>query len=243
LVKEYDGKVRVVYMNLVVHPDAVQMAHQYGCAAGMQKKFLAYKNAFWEKGFGAYAASGGRDRSSLGEEAILKWVGDAGLDAAKLKTDANSEACKQRVAADVKELEKFKVNGTPGFFINGTFVGGGLPKEAFKQIIDEKLAAAAKTNLTGAAYYDKEIAAKGLKTFRSKLGDNPPPPKKPTRDDAIAFLEKAWAQQKQQLEQQEAEEQDPDAIFAVDIKEPLRAGQVEGANSATVTVVEAWDFA
>jgi len=37
------------------------------------------------------------------------------------------------------ELEKFKVGATPTFFINGMHVGGALPKQAFKQIIDEKL--------------------------------------------------------------------------------------------------------
>jgi hypothetical protein len=227
-------------MNLVVHPQQVLVAHHYGCAAAKQKKFLPFMNAFWEKGFGPYASSGGRDLSSLGEDNILKFAPAIGLDVGRLKTDANSDACKQRVAADMAELDKFKVNGTPGFFINGKFVGGGIPKDAFKQIIDEKLALAAKSGLSGAAYYDQEIAAKGLKKFRSKRGDNPKPP---TRDEALAFLDTIWAAQKKQIEEQENSEPDPDAIFAVDIREPLRASQVEGVNSATVTVVEAWDFA
>jgi len=156
-------------MNFVVHPDAVQVAHQYGCAAAKQGKFLAYKRAFWDKGFGPYAASGGRDRSSLGEEGILKFAGEVGLDVNKLKADANSDECKQRVAADVAELAKFHVGGTPGFFINGTFIGGGVPKQVFQQVIDQKLALADKAGLSGAAYYQQEIEGKGLHTFRSKL--------------------------------------------------------------------------
>src|SRR4051812_45724531 len=99
-------------MNMVVHPDAVQMAHQYGCAAGKQGKFIDYKRAFWEKGYGAYAASGGKDRSGMGEEGILKWAPDVGLDPGKLKADANSAECKQRVEEDENELRKFHVNGT-----------------------------------------------------------------------------------------------------------------------------------
>ena len=51
LVKEYNGKVRVVYMNLVVHPDTAQLAHQYSCAAAKQGKYVAWKDAFWQKGF------------------------------------------------------------------------------------------------------------------------------------------------------------------------------------------------
>jgi protein-disulfide isomerase len=38
--------------------------------------------------------------------------------------------CQQFVAADEEELRKFKVSGTPAFFINGEFIGGGIPKQA-----------------------------------------------------------------------------------------------------------------
>jgi hypothetical protein len=51
-VKEYDGKVRVVFKNLVVHPQ-VTNAHLAGCAAGKQGKFQQFKAVFWEKGFKA----------------------------------------------------------------------------------------------------------------------------------------------------------------------------------------------
>ena len=168
LVKEYDGKVRVVYMNMVVHPQVVMDAHLYSCAAAKQKKFLDYKHAFWEKGFGAYAASGGKDKSSMAEENILKFSGELGMDTAKLKADAHSPDCQQRIEGDQRELSKFKVSGTPAFFINGQFVGGGIPKEAFKQIIDEKLKIAQASGVSGAEYYEKEIRGKGEKQFRSK---------------------------------------------------------------------------
>jgi protein-disulfide isomerase len=167
LVKEYNGKVRVVYMNLLVHPPA-QAAHQYSCAAAKQQKYLAWKDAWWNKGYKPYAESGGRDQSSLSEDNILKFSGELGLDIAKLKTDANSDECKQRVADDAKELEKFKVNATPGLFINGTFISGAIPKAEFKTIIDEKLAVAAKSGVAGASYYDKEVMGKGVKQFKSK---------------------------------------------------------------------------
>jgi hypothetical protein len=63
------------------------------------------------------------------------------------------------------------------------------------------------------------------------------------REEALGFLEMVYAQQKAQQEQKEANEHDPNAVFAVDISKALAAGQVEGPNSAIVTVVEAWDFA
>jgi protein-disulfide isomerase len=167
-VSEYGGKLRVVYMNYVVHPGSVQTAHLYGCAAAKQGKFHDYMAAFWDKGFGPYAASGGQDSSSLGEDNILAFAGGLGLDTTKLKADAKSSECSERIQSDMRELGKFKVNGTPAFFINGKFIGGGIPKEEFKKIIDERLAVAEQSGVTGGAYYDQEIMAKGLKQFRSK---------------------------------------------------------------------------
>jgi protein-disulfide isomerase len=155
-------------MNMVVHPDTVQVAHQYSCAAAKQKKFVAWKHAFWEKGFGGYAASGGKDRSPLGEDNILKFSGDMGMDVQKLKADANSADCKQRVAQDQAELGKFRVSGTPAFFINGQFIGGGIPKPQFQAIIEAKLKIAEASGVGGAEYYEKEIMGKGSRTFRSK---------------------------------------------------------------------------
>ena len=55
------------------------------------------------------------------------------------------------------------VDSTPTLFVNGTHVGGALPKEAFKQMIDEKLKVA-----TANDYYDKVVMATGVKQFRSK---------------------------------------------------------------------------
>lgn len=61
--------------------------------------------------------------------------------------------------------------------------------------------------------------------------------------EALDFLQKVYGQQKQQQQAQEAEEPAPDAIFAVDLDADIKGGQVEGPNTACVTVVEAWDFA
>jgi hypothetical protein len=61
--------------------------------------------------------------------------------------------------------------------------------------------------------------------------------------ESLDFLQKVYNQQKQAGQQQEREEPADDAVFAVDIANDVANHQVEGPNSATVTVVEAWDFA
>jgi hypothetical protein len=74
--------------------------------------------------------------------------------------------CQQFVAADEEELRKFKVSGTPAFFINGEFIGGGIPKQQFKQYIDQKLQIAQKSGVPGAQYYEQEIRGKGEKSVQ-----------------------------------------------------------------------------
>jgi hypothetical protein len=63
------------------------------------------------------------------------------------------------------------------------------------------------------------------------------------REEALQFLEMAYAQQKQQQEAKEASEPDPNAIFAVDISGAVKNNQTEGPSNAIITIVEAWDFA
>ena len=62
--------------------------------------------------------------------------------------------------------------------------------------------------------------------------------------EALDFLQKVYDQQKQQQQAQQREEPDPNAVFALDIAQNIKAGLVEGpATGAPVTIVEAWDFA
>ena len=170
LVKEYGGKVRVVYANMVVHPPA-KPAHLASCAAAKQGKYMAFKDAFWDKGFMPYSQS--HDASKLGEDNIVAIAKDLGLDAGKLKTDMASPECEARIQSDIAEMTKFHVNATPTFFINGKHVGGALPKEGFKQIIDAQLKIAEASGVSGADYYDKVVLAKGEKQFRSKADPKP----------------------------------------------------------------------
>lgn len=61
--------------------------------------------------------------------------------------------------------------------------------------------------------------------------------------ESLEFLDNIYQQQKNQRAAQEANEPDPNAVFAVDISKAVAAGQVEGPANALVTIVEAWDFA
>jgi protein-disulfide isomerase len=172
LVAEYKGKVRVVYTNLLIHPPA-RPAHLASCAAAKQGKYLAFKDAFWDQGFGPYAASEGKDASSLGEDSIVKIARAVGLDTARLRTDMASPECKARIESDMAELARWHVNSTPTFFINGKPVSGALPKSELKELIDEQLKIAEASGVPGAEYYQKIVLARGEKQFRSKADPRP----------------------------------------------------------------------
>ena len=170
--KEYDGDVRVAFKHLVVHPDTVLTAHLAACAAGKQGKFIEFHNAFWQKGFLPYAQSKGQNMDALSEANMLAIAKELGLNEARLKADMGAP-CQQRIQQDAAELEKFHVNATPSFFINGREIIGGMSKEDFKAIIDEKLKIAKASGVPAKDYYAKEIFGKGEKKFRAKKDPKP----------------------------------------------------------------------
>ncbi|MEZ4363323.1 MAG: thioredoxin domain-containing protein [Kofleriaceae bacterium] len=171
LVKEYNGKLRVVYKNFVVHPDTATNAHLAGCAAWEQKKYMQFKDAFWEKGYNAYRST--RDPSKMGEENILAIAKEVGLDLAKFTADMKGEKCKKQLEGDMAELSKFGTNATPSFYINGQPYQNGLEVASFKSVIDQKLKEVEASGVPGNQYYQKVVIEKGEKKFRSKKDPKP----------------------------------------------------------------------
>ena len=151
---------------MVVHPQVVMKAHQAGCAASKQGKFLEFKHDWWDKAYLPYQQA--RDPSKLGEENILKIAQDLHLNIDQFKKDMDGEECKARVNGDMNELAKFRVNSTPSFFINGQSIPGALPKEQFKSLIDEKIKQVEASGVPCDQYYDKKVMGEGEKQFKSK---------------------------------------------------------------------------
>lgn len=163
--KEYNGQLRVVYKNFVVHPDTAMDAHLAACAAQAQNKFMEFKEAFWVKGFGEYRNT--RDPSKMAEPALLEIARGLGLNADKLKADMRGSTCQERVKSDQDELNRFGVGGTPAFFINGKPYRGGPDASQFKAAIDAALKQVQGSGVAAKDYYQKEVLEKGEKKFRS----------------------------------------------------------------------------
>lgn len=117
--------------------------------------------------------------SPISEENLKKMAKDLKLNMKEFEKCYNSEEAKNKVLADKAEAASLNINGTPGFLINGRFLGGAFPLSAFQEIIDKELN---KTATSNCADYSTELqqqcADPQSANFRPapvsvKVGDSP----------------------------------------------------------------------
>jgi len=89
---------------------------------------------------GTVAGTGEAAESPLSEDKLISYAEDLGLDKKKFTQCLDSEQTASTVKADMDQAASLSVQGTPGFFINGKFLGGAFPYETFKEIIDKEIA-------------------------------------------------------------------------------------------------------
>jgi protein-disulfide isomerase len=173
LLATYGADVRLVSKYLVVHEQAIRPGLA-ACAANLQGKYPEMVDQIWTRFFEA------RNADPAVFEAIAT---ELGLDVAKFKTDMESPPCIAWLQGSAQMLSQLGANGTPAFFINGRFINGALPFEAFKKVIDEELAKVDKALAKGVAkadYYKTAIVDKGLtESHWDFMEDVPAPGAKP----------------------------------------------------------------
>ena len=76
---------------------------------------------------------------NLKVEAYKQYAEELGLDQERFERDMVSPELKKLVDADKAEARSLQVTGTPGFFVNGRFLSGAKPFEAFAELINEEL--------------------------------------------------------------------------------------------------------
>jgi protein-disulfide isomerase len=120
--------VQIVFRDLPLsmHPNAQGAAEAAQCAHEQGK--------FWEYHDKLFAS-----QQALGRDQLKQYATDLGLDAAAFNACFDAGKPKDSIAQDAKDAEALGVTGTPAFFINGRFVSGALPYEAFASIIDEEI--------------------------------------------------------------------------------------------------------
>jgi protein-disulfide isomerase len=115
------------------------------------------------------------------------WAAQIGLDKAKFAAALNDPKVKAKVEADIAAGKPVGVRGTPAFFINGKFLSGARPADAFMKEIDIELAAAKQLVGSGTAV-DKVYVALSKKNFDStKAKSKPDAKKKPAADEKTVW--------------------------------------------------------
>jgi RNA polymerase sigma factor (sigma-70 family) len=129
---DYPGKLRLVVKQLPVHEEA-RLAAEASLAADAQGKF-------WELHDVMLA-----NQDDLSRDALLAYGQQAGLDVAMLTRALDQHTYGGALAKEMAAATEIGVKATPTFLINGQEVRGALPADAFRAVIDEALAAAAKS--------------------------------------------------------------------------------------------------
>ncbi len=128
-------KVRLIWKNnpLPFHNNAKPAAE-----AAQGAFALGGNDAFWKWHDTAF-----KNQSALGADSYVKWAQDAGVkDIAAFKAGLDSHKWADKVDKDLNDGKAAGVQGTPAFFVNGVFINGAQPFDAFKKAIDQELAKA-----------------------------------------------------------------------------------------------------
>ena len=133
LLKEYRGKVRLVFKNfpLASHPGARPAAEGARCAAA--------RGVFWEYHDLLYLPG-----TDFSREALIGYAGRLALDREAFAACLDARQFRDEIDADVREGRALGIPGTPTFLINGKPLVGAQPIEAFREAIAEALQSGGK---------------------------------------------------------------------------------------------------
>lgn len=127
-------KLRVVWKHfpLPFHKKAVP-AH----VAAQTVFKLGGNDAFWK-----FHALVFKNQRNLSPSNFEGWAAAAGVDKAKFKAMFSANSQKAKIDADLRAGKAAGVRGTPASFVNGVFLSGARPQQAFAAEIDKQLKAA-----------------------------------------------------------------------------------------------------
>jgi protein-disulfide isomerase len=120
--------VRIVWKHLPldIHPNAMG-AHLAALAASKQGKFWEFHDMLLA------------NQQQLNLEAYKRYARELKLDLARFEKDLADPESRKRIDADTAEALALGVTGTPAFFVNGRFLSGAQPFEAFATAINDEL--------------------------------------------------------------------------------------------------------
>jgi protein-disulfide isomerase len=128
LQKAYGDDIRIAFKH-----NAMAM-HNRAKAAAIAAEAAGKQGKFWEMHDLLFA-----NAKELTDENFVKWAGEIGIDVEKFAKDLADPAIAKKVDAHQLQGAKLGARGTPAFFVNGRYLSGAQPAEAFKKLIDEEM--------------------------------------------------------------------------------------------------------
>jgi len=163
--EKFPKDVRVVFRQLPLSfHDRARPAAKAALAAAQQGKF-------WEMHDALFANQKALSDADLENHARQI----SGLNFDKWKADLADARLETMIKEDETVAQKFGANGTPAFFVNGRFLSGAQPFEAFEKLINEEKAKAEKFLAEKKPPRDK-LYEEMIKGFETELKVPPPPP-------------------------------------------------------------------
>lgn len=136
LIKEYvePGYVRIEWNDMPINGEAAHNAARAGRAAAEQGKFKEYKDAYFAE------ARNTEDHPGFGLEDFVRFAEEAGVpDMDKFREDAQSDKYDKALEESLDYAQGLGITGTPGFIVNNEFIGGALPIDDFRKVINGEL--------------------------------------------------------------------------------------------------------
>jgi protein-disulfide isomerase len=128
LTEKYGDDLRLAFKH-----NALPM-HNRAKPAALAAEAAGKQGKFWEMHDLLFA-----NQKELTDENFTKWAGELGLDVEKFKADMADPAIGKKVDENQKQGTTLGARGTPAFFVNGRYLSGAQPVEAFSALIDEEM--------------------------------------------------------------------------------------------------------
>lgn len=132
---EYRRDLRIVVKLFIVHP-RMTVSSYAGCAAAYQDALEPMEVAIWDASQDQTLSPGSGMRA-LDETELRELARVQKLDLKQYDQDVAT--CKASVTRDQAVLSKLGQRGVPAFWINGRYLSGAQPIDAFKKVVEEEL--------------------------------------------------------------------------------------------------------
>lgn len=129
LLNKYPGKFQLFFKHQPLHDFSRQLAVTFEAIA-LQDEALAWK--FRDMAFDRQADLGNTETQQAVLDEILTTLK---VDKTQLEKDRKDPRIQKWLDKDMEEVQKFGLNGTPMFLVNGVTVRGAQPLEQFEEIV------------------------------------------------------------------------------------------------------------